>query len=331
MDTKQDFQITQAPKKSPEKPQQYLSTMSPKDKPWDLHRAEVDAVQLIYAQAQEFERYETRMGKCAGLLGFAWHINPETAECYLKLRTARFCRVRHCPVCQWRRTMLWTARFYQALPEILASFTKARWVFLTLTVRNCEVDDLRETLQHMGKAWKKFIQRKEFSKCQGWLRTTEVTRSSDGSAHPHYHVLMMVSPSWFKTNYTKQSRWVEIWGECLKVNYLPSVNIKAVKPSKDEDGTLEAAIAETLKYSVKPADMASDDIWFLELTRQVHKMRFMASGGALKNILKPAQETDQDLALLSEDNNEDNDEDSEKNQLEFEWRTCSKRYQKVES
>ncbi|KEM81862.1 replication family protein, partial [Escherichia coli 7-233-03_S3_C1] len=39
---------------------------------------------------------------------------------------------------------------------------------------------------------------------------------------------------------------------------------------------------ETLKYSVKPEDMANDPEWFLELTRQLHKRRFISTGGALK-------------------------------------------------
>ncbi|MDI4746156.1 protein rep, partial [Salmonella enterica subsp. enterica serovar Kentucky] len=37
--------------------------------------------------------------------------------------------------------------------------------------------------------------RKEFKPVQGWIRTTEVTRGRDGSAHPHFHTLMMVPPS----------------------------------------------------------------------------------------------------------------------------------------
>nr|AYU67722.1 replication protein [Escherichia coli] len=37
---------------------------------------------------------------------------------------------------------------------------------------------------------------------------------------------------------------------------------------------LQSAVAETLKYSVKPEDMANDPEWFLELTRQLHKAPF---------------------------------------------------------
>ncbi|MDI5424891.1 ROK family protein, partial [Salmonella enterica subsp. enterica serovar Kentucky] len=40
---------------------------------------------------------------------------------------------------------------------------------------------------------------------QGWIRTTEVTRGRDGSAHPHFHTLMMVPPSMLSgRDYVKQ-------------------------------------------------------------------------------------------------------------------------------
>ncbi|WP_181880010.1 protein rep, partial [Escherichia coli] len=69
------------------------------------------------------------------------------------------------------------------------------------------------------------------------------------------------------------------------------------KPKDDESlpcvvaEQLRSAVVETLKYSTKPADMLADPEWFLELTRQVHKRRFVATGGALKNVLQLERET----------------------------------------
>ncbi|WP_181880031.1 protein rep, partial [Escherichia coli] len=81
-----------------------------------------DSVGGIYRSAAEFERYAERMASCSGLLRFGWSTLMETGEARLRLRSAQFCRVRHCPVCQWRRTLMWQARFYQALPKIVAQF-----------------------------------------------------------------------------------------------------------------------------------------------------------------------------------------------------------------
>ena len=114
---------------------------------------------------------------------------------------------------------MWQARFYQSLPRIVADYN-ARWMFLTLTVRNCAIEELGETLSRMNTAFQRLKDRKEFRPVQGWIRTTEVTRGSDGSAHPHFHTLMMVPPSMLSgRDYIKHGRWVELWRECLRVSY----------------------------------------------------------------------------------------------------------------
>ncbi|MDK7192887.1 protein rep, partial [Bifidobacterium sp. UMB1197] len=87
---------------------------------------------------------------------------------------------------------MWQARFYQALPKIVADYPSSRWLFLTLAVRNCAIDDLGETLTAMNSAFQRLKDRKEFAPVQGWIRATEVTRGKDGSAHPHFHCLLMV-------------------------------------------------------------------------------------------------------------------------------------------
>ena len=40
---------------------------------------------------------------------------------------------------------MWQARFYQSLPKLVTEHPKARWLFLTLTVRNCPITELGET------------------------------------------------------------------------------------------------------------------------------------------------------------------------------------------
>ena len=98
---------------------------------------------------------------------------------------------------------------------------------------NPPVTELRDTLKHMNDSWQRLIQTKRFkSGVAGFLRTTEVTRGNDGDmmAHPHFHALLLVKPSYFKgQGYIKQADWVEMWAKALRADYLPSVNVKAVK------------------------------------------------------------------------------------------------------
>lgn len=306
-----------------------LVDYSPKDHPWDMHRAQAQWVEGVYAATEEFDRLAGRVRGCSGFLAFRWDTDMDTGESRLKLREARFCRVRHCPVCQWRRSLLWQARFLSALPSIETQHPKARWLFLTLTVENMPLPELRTSLQSMNQAWNRLRPRKEFEQVQGWIRTAEVTRQqSNDYAHPHFHALLMVGPGYFKGgNYIKQERWADLWRECLKVDYQPVVDIRAVKPKLDgqaiADSPLRRAVAETLKYSVKPEDM--QDEWLLELTKQVHKLRFIATGGALKNILREGEETEEDLLLA--DNASDKPEDN-KPELYFDWQRNIKHYTK---
>lgn len=225
---------------------------------------------------------------------------------------------------------MWQARFYQALPKIVADYPSSRWLFLTLTVRNCAIGELGDTLTTINAAFKRLEKRKELSPVQGWIRATEVTRGKDGSAHPHFHCLLMVPPSWFSgVAYVKQARWVELWRDCLRVNYEPNVDIRTVKTKTGEAVAnvaeqLQSAVAETLKYSVKPEDMANDPDWFLELTRQLHKRRFISTGGALKNVLQLDRETNEDL-VMADGVNEGEDDGS---RLVFSWETEIKKYRR---
>jgi plasmid rolling circle replication initiator protein Rep len=314
---------------------QGLADYSPKDRPWDVHRGQADDVGRIYSAWAEFERLAARMVECAGFLRFAMVVASGTGELALMLREAFFCRVRHCPVCQWRRSLMWQARFYQALPAISAAHPKARWIFLTLTVRNCPITELGAALTDMNAAWKRLCLRSEFKPVLGWVRTTEVTRGQDGTAHPHFHALLMVSPSYFGgKSYVTQLRWTELWAECLRVDYIPLVDVRAVRPNARTAGKtqvdsmgqgLQGAISETLKYSVKPEDMTGDPDWFLEMTRQVHKRRFVATGGVLKDVLKVDEETNSDMVMA--DGPADSEDDGTR--LAFAWTLNQRRYRRA--
>lgn len=321
-------------KAEPRKRWEYLSDTSPRDRPWDTHRTDATGVEE-HLKSPGTERWLWKQGKrveaCSPSLGFALTADPETGEAGLKLKDAKFCRVRFCPVCQWRRSLMWQARFHQSLPDVLAVVPQAQFLFLTLTVKNCAIEDLRETLRDMGKAWNRFTQRKEFAHVQGWIRTVEVTRGKDGSAHPHFHALLLVKPSYFKKHYVAQAAWVEAWQHAARLDYVPQVHITKVRTKKahreragDDAAALRAAAAETLKYSVKPSDMLADRDWFLELVRQTFRTRAIASGGVLKNALREDDETQQDL-LLADDEKPPEDEAPV---LRFDYAEQAKRYRR---
>lgn len=284
---------------------QSLTALSPSDKPWDIHKAESVQVAKIYADSWAHLKKAERMHLCSGVLEFGEIADGETGEIRFRLLKARFCRVRYCPICQWRRSLLWRAKFYQALPGIIAANPTARFVFLTLTVANCRIEALRETLQNMSKAWNRFKLRKEFSSILGWVRTTEVTRAADGRAHPHFHVLLMVPGSYFGREYVTQEQWAEAWRGALRAEYMPVVDVRAVRRKTETDpekAIPHDGLVETLKYSVKASDMTAAPEWFLALTEQTHRLRFIATGGLFKDVLKPEEKiTEEEMIHLGDD------------------------------
>lgn len=281
---------------------EFLSEWSPRDKPWDAHKTEADLVSGIFRSDinPRFQRYSGRVNDCAEVLSYAWgQSRNDPGEFAIKLKTAHFCHVRHCPICQWRRSLMYLARFLEALPRITADNPSARWVFLTLTCKNVPVEELRSGLAAMNKAWDRLAKKKAFGVVRGWVRTTEVSRGTDGLAHPHFHVLMMVNSNYFTKNYITQAQWAQMWGNALRADYQPIIHIQAVKPKAGTE-EIAGAVRETLKYAVKPGDMTNNPEWFLELTRQLHKLRFIATGGVLKNIMRESEETQADLLLAGE-------------------------------
>jgi len=299
---------------------------SKKPQNWDTRKDFTDQVSdILDGGTIRHQKLAARLHECAKLLNFGWVQSLEAGVHELRLKSAYFCRVRTCPVCQWRRSQMLLARFFEAFPRIRADYPTVRYIFLTLTVKNCPVTELRATIQDMNKAWNRFACRKSFPAI-GYIRSLEVTRAKDGFAHPHFHILLALKPSYFSRCYLSTSDWSELWQNALRVDYQPVCDVRIVKPKKTEENVMEsdidgvrAAIVEVFKYTVKPSDMVQDSAFLLELVNQLHKVRAVSLGGIFKDYL---QEVDEQY-LYSEAQPEAQNEGG----LMFGWRNQLKRYQ----
>lgn len=236
------------------------------------------------------------------------------------------------------------ARFIQSLPKVFEQVPHtARWILLTLTVKNCAIGDLKAAILDMQAAFRRLTKRTEFSHVLGWIRATEVTRAADDTAHPHMHVLLLVSPSYFKgENYVKQSLWQRAWQEAARLDYQPVVDVRAIKLSRKKREEREAAAAaglpvdhehialaataaaEVLKYATKATDLIDAPTpWLMTYISQVHKLRFLGPGGVLKKALQDESDDD-DLVHVGE--GEDSDDEKEPATMQFTYGRQSRRY-----
>jgi plasmid rolling circle replication initiator protein Rep len=297
--------------------------VSERDKPWDKHKTEADAVAILYAMliglvdSAWFAKLAERVFQCSRWLEFALHPDRQgTGQVRFRLKSARFCRVRYCPLCQWRRSLLWAWRLIEFLkrPEVKA--VKGRWIMLTLTVPTVPIGELACTIDAMNKAWHRLIKRKAWP-ALGFLRSTEFTRRPNDYVHPHFHVLMLVPSSYFTKKYLSQEAWTTLWKEALRAEYTPIVHVKVFKSkvvADPETGEMiELAPVEGIKYPVKPAEIIKggtqkDALWLAELTRQTDHKRFLATGGLLKDLMLDEEEKNDDLLRPGEALNEELEE-----------------------
>ena len=294
-----------------------LSELSPRDKSWDKHRRSADLIADLYRGEDDFNTYAQRMDLCAQILDFKLVPDVDLGELLLKLSAAHFCRVPQCPVCQSRRSLMWKARALRALPLVVKDYPNHRWLFLTLTQKNCSVDELRETVLEMNKSFARLTKLKRWA-VEGWIKSLEVTRGKDGSAHPHFHCLLMVSRVYFKRNYISYREWCDLWQKVSRLNYKPQVHIRAV--AKDRDPTV--LIPEILKYSVKESDLYKSKEFLLGITEQLYKIRRVSVGGILRPYMKKLEEDPEDLI----GKNEENENEVDEGHLYFEWKCRDKKY-----
>ncbi|MEG2985698.1 MAG: protein rep [Peptostreptococcaceae bacterium] len=263
-----------------------------KERPW------VEKKRKTLILAQSYERLgmkkSYRVFQCGSYLEFKRFIS--TGE--LKLSGANFCKVRLCPMCAWRRELKIFSQTSTVMDKAL-DLKDYRFIFLTLTCKNVEGEELSSTLDKLFHGFDKMFRRAIVKKSiVGWFRALEITHNLDETSefydtyHPHFHVILMVNKSYFteKTQYISQEKWTSLWKESLKVDYSPNVDIRAFKSRTKKQ--ISKSLAETAKYTVKDNDFLVEgneemtDSAVMILDKALSNRRLVAYGGELKKIHK---------------------------------------------
>lgn len=209
-----------------------------------------------------------------------------------KLYRTYFCRNRLCPMCQWRRSLKLFSQVSQITNYVSVKNPNVRYLFITFTQKNCVGSELGIEFDKINKAFTKLTNKtkcvavtKRFQQSiLGYIKSTEVTYNNKTNMyHPHLHCIFAVKEDYFKpSNYISKNAWRAIWAELLNLNYLPQVNVQAVKQNRQEK-----AVAELAKYPAKiasildlPQQQAVQVV--ADLTIFCYKRRFVAFGGILK-------------------------------------------------
>lgn len=248
-----------------------------------------------------------RVKSCGDILRFI-----RESDGKLKLYQAYFCKNKLCPMCNWRRAMKYSYQTSQIVDEAIKEEPNGRFLFLTLTVKNVEGERLGETISSLTQSFDRLFRRAKVKKnLIGYLRSVEVTHNEKvNTYHPHVHVLLMVKSSYFKNSdsYISQEEWSQMWSQSLKVDYVPTVDIRAVKPQGKQGKGLKGAILETAKYPMKPINLDIKNAQMVDdLYNGLYRKRQIGYGGLFKEIRKRLRLSDVengDLIHASEDEND---------------------------
>lgn len=258
-----------------------------RERPWREHKVHNEYLAMAYDDIDPAKAI--RLRDCATSLSFDVSENGKK-----HLATANFCRVRLCPMCQWRRSL---KTFNQTMEVLQVLGDRWRYVFLTLTIRNCQPDELDATLTHVLQSWSRLAKTKDYKAAvHGHMRTLEITHNlQDNTYHPHIHALLAVRPSYFTgRTYVSQAAWTQLWQRSARLDYAPIVNVEACK------GTQPHQIAEAAKYAVKSGDYIIPDDWQLTtdtvrlLDKVLANRRFVAWGGIMADVRRQLRLDDVD-------------------------------------
>ena len=120
-----------------------------------------------------------RVSMCGDILEF-----DITTEGEMKLAKAWFCKSPLCPMCNWRKSMKLSVQTTKIVTEVIRQKPKARWLFLTLTLKNVyDGEQLDQSLKQMAEGFRRLMMYKKVQKNMvGFMRSTEVTVNlKDGS------------------------------------------------------------------------------------------------------------------------------------------------------
>jgi len=117
---------------------------------------------ILYAESLErlgYEKKSYKVRECGNYLEFKRYLENDE----LKLHKANFCKSRLCPMCSWRRSLKIFGQVSKVMND-LTSCNPFRYVFLTLTVKNCTKDELKNHIDILLKSYNKMTKRKEYKK-----------------------------------------------------------------------------------------------------------------------------------------------------------------------
>jgi plasmid rolling circle replication initiator protein Rep len=218
------------------------------------------------------------------------------------------CQLRLCMVCNYRRSQRTFAKLIRVIKHPDFTDKKYKLIFLTLTLKNINPDELKQGINHIFYSFDKFLKNKKIKRMnKGFFRALEITfNEKDRTFHHHMHIVFVVNNSYFKHPdlYLKQADFTNIWQSSAGLDYTPVCFVEKVKDNK--------GLAEVAKYAVKADEKfikKLTNLEFMTLFAELRNRRLVSMGGVIRDIARKLKLNLDDNDITSDDIDDDDIKD----------------------
>lgn len=242
----------------------------------------LDASRLaLISRLEDEQAYDlaTRLEKCGQDLPLL------CTNCGLVHVARTRCDQKWCPSCQPRLAARVVARYAPIA-------RKAQWpLFVTFTAKNWDDDGPVIGVREMRRAFTRFRRLRWWRKCvRGGVASLELTHSGHGY-HPHIHALLdarwlsatvpcprvgATREQWQRAGRQAAQEVGQQWELCLG----RPASVKVRRVFGLDQGDIEPAIREVLKYSVKGSELAESKVPVAPMLRELMQTRMLVSWGS---------------------------------------------------
>lgn len=120
--------------------------------------------------------------KCSMIVVWSHQRHIETGEERLKIKKKSSCHVRFCACCCLDRQRKLSKIVHETLTMLLDEM-KLRYLFVTFTIKNLEIKDLRHSIDDMQQSFRRMVQTQKWKKSiLGYCRVLEITKPKKSHA-----------------------------------------------------------------------------------------------------------------------------------------------------
>ncbi len=193
------------------------------------------------------------------------------------------------------------SKFNAHLPSLIDKYANNEWFFVTLTIRNCHIDNLHDEYKSLNDAFCRLMKMPEFS--QYFSQNGKYYKNRDGERNagyfkvlesssceefnyckPHIHLLLHMPKNFRDSkNYLSNDKLQKIWQLACQINYPPMVDIIRIKNNED----LISNICSIASYLSKPLQLLKhNDNYIIRYLQQIKGLKLSTFCGTLKIINK---------------------------------------------